>query len=197
MVWLGVLQLARLDLVSLPRQSNCSKKVEPFFWSQALQLRTPLNRLRLVAPDLAEKLQDISYALEQGSHRNIYYCKLNDDLIMALEEVRKLDGFQEFLRPSPLSALQSAATKGPVVILNAGEYDCAALILMASGVQYVPLPDITVADSTLARSQGSLWSSSPRYPIDPNTVFRSVLEKLWTSVAELIFRSLNLHSSRR
>lgn len=37
------------------------------FWSQALKLRTPLDDLRQVHPDLAQGLQDVSQALERSS----------------------------------------------------------------------------------------------------------------------------------
>jgi hypothetical protein len=41
------------------------------FWSQALQLRTPLDKVNRVAPELARKLENISRALEQGAFRDV------------------------------------------------------------------------------------------------------------------------------
>jgi tetratricopeptide (TPR) repeat protein len=43
------------------------------FWSQALQLRTPMTDLRDAAPELEEQLRHISLALEQGSVRDICF----------------------------------------------------------------------------------------------------------------------------
>jgi hypothetical protein len=130
------------------------------FWAQALQLRTSMVDLCDVAPELEEKLRRISFVLENGALRDMskmspdtshtvvsmekevsYFRRLNEEWVATLEEVRRLDGFQDFLRPSRLSTLQSAATNGPVVILNASRTGCAALILTSSGVQHVPFPD--------------------------------------------------------
>ncbi|TFY51795.1 hypothetical protein EVG20_g10832 [Dentipellis fragilis] len=41
------------------------------FWSQALQLRTPVDQLQAVDPDLAQKLRDVSRALEAGALRDV------------------------------------------------------------------------------------------------------------------------------
>ena len=131
------------------------------FWSQALQLRMPMMDLHDVAPELEEKLRHISLALEQGSLRDAsrslshtpqkvmsmereasHFHRLNDEWLVTLEEVRQLDGFQDFLRPSRLSTLQCAAASGPIVVLNASQAGCAALILTSAGVQHVPLPNL-------------------------------------------------------
>jgi hypothetical protein len=135
------------------------------FWSQALQLRTPMADLRDIAPELEDNLRQISFALEQGSLRGVstklfdnpqkkvsmeeeasqFHC-LNDEWLATIEKVRRLDGFQDFLRPRRLSALQCAAANGPVVLLNASKTGCAALILTSTGVQHVLLPNLTFAD---------------------------------------------------
>ena len=135
------------------------------FWSQALQLRTPMTDLRDVAPELEQKLSRISLALEQGSLRDAssglpdatsraismeqeasHFRRLNDEWLQTLEEVRQLNGFHDFLRPCRISTLLGATNKRPVVIFNAGNTDCAALILTPTGVQQVPLPCLTCAN---------------------------------------------------
>jgi hypothetical protein len=68
--------------------------------------------------------------------------------LAALEEVRRLDGFQDFLRPNRLSALQRGAVDGPVVILNASETGCAALILTLTSVQHVPFANLRFTEVT-------------------------------------------------
>lgn len=125
------------------------------FWSQALQLRTPIAHLREVAPELEQNLRRISLALERGSIRDVsknlssmeqeasYFRRLNDEWLAALEEVRQLDDFRDFLRPSRLSTLQGAAADGSVVILNASEAACVALILTSTGIQHIPLLDLS------------------------------------------------------
>ena len=113
-----------------------------------MQLRTSLADLRNVAPELLEKSRRISLALEQGSLRDVsttvfddtrrvmsmeqeaaHFRRLNDEWLNALEEARGLDSFHDLLRPSRISALLSAAGNSPLVVLNASNTGCSALIL--------------------------------------------------------------------
>jgi hypothetical protein len=137
------------------------------FWSQALKLRTPMTDLHDVAPQLEEKLGRISVALERGSLRDVsrnqcdtpqkvmsmeqeasHFHRLNDEWLATVEEVRQLDSFHDFLRPSHLSQLLGAAAHGSVVILNASKAGCAALILTSTSVRHVPLSQLTFAKVT-------------------------------------------------
>ncbi|WP_191842615.1 CHAT domain-containing protein [Catellatospora chokoriensis] len=67
-----------------------------------------------------------------------------DDLV---EQVRALEGFEDFLRPPPLENLLPAATNGPVVIVNVSQRRCDALILSADEMTTRELPDLTAADA--------------------------------------------------
>ncbi|THH12051.1 hypothetical protein EW146_g7828, partial [Bondarzewia mesenterica] len=132
------------------------------FWTQALRLRTPLDELRKAAPELAQKLEDISRALEQGSYRDIsrnpsdsaqkvmsmvreavHYRHLEDDWTATLKEIRNMDGFETFLGPKRFSALERAASHGPVVILNASRSSCNALIVTLSGIHHIPISGLS------------------------------------------------------
>jgi len=134
------------------------------FWSQALQLRFSTDNIYSVAPELAKKLDDLSRELERGSQRDasrtgsdiqekviaiereaIRYHNINQDWLAAVDEVRDLEGFKDFLRPKPFTTLQKAASHSPVVMLiDPGTYDeedyFAALVLTSSIVEVVPLP---------------------------------------------------------
>jgi hypothetical protein len=66
-----------------------------------------------------------------------------DDLV---EQVRELDGFEDFLRPPPLQSLLKAAASGPVVIVNVSRWRCDALIITTKGTHSVALPDLSAAD---------------------------------------------------
>ncbi|KIM81373.1 hypothetical protein PILCRDRAFT_821454 [Piloderma croceum F 1598] len=137
------------------------------FWSQALQLRTPMTGLREVAPELENDLRCISTALEQGSLRDItrnmsdtpqklmsmeqeaaHFQRLNNKWLTAVEKVRQLDGFQDFLRPARLSTLQVAAVNDPVVVLIASKFGNNALIITSSDVQLVPLPRLSFIEAS-------------------------------------------------
>ncbi|KIM76304.1 hypothetical protein PILCRDRAFT_797811, partial [Piloderma croceum F 1598] len=160
--------LARNAAACAIRSGQYGKAVElleegrAIFWSQALELRTPIIHLREVAPVLESTLKSLSFALEQGSLRDIsrnptdspqklismeqearHFRRLNTEWLETLGEVRGLPGFQDFLRPSRLSTLQSAAVDAPVVILNASESGCDVLIMTSSDVKHIPLPNLS------------------------------------------------------
>ncbi len=73
-----------------------------------------------------------------------------DELV---EQVRALEGFEDFLRPPKLERLLPAAEGGPVVLVNVSRWRCDALIVKTSGVEVEPLPGLTmqgVAEQTTA-----------------------------------------------
>ena len=47
-----------------------------------------------------------------------------------LDRIQRLDGFSRFLLPPLFDDLQQAAESGPVIIVNASEYTCDALIVL-------------------------------------------------------------------
>jgi hypothetical protein len=91
------------------------------FWSQALHLRTALDDLARIRPDLSLKLTEIARQPEQASFRDAYRnlrsdapdkiisieaegrrCReLNANWDHAIESVQILPGFEEFMRPNP------------------------------------------------------------------------------------------------
>ncbi|KAI0083483.1 CHAT domain-containing protein [Irpex rosettiformis] len=144
-------------------------------WSQVLQLRTPLDDLQRLHPQLAEHLRHVSQALElaasgsspvstksqltplsldtqpQSSHG---YALEYDKLIST---IRELKGFEDFLRPKTLSQLAGAYTSGPVVVINVHKSRCDALVLYYPGqVKHVPLPSFS--SSLASRLHKDLWS---------------------------------------
>jgi hypothetical protein len=71
-----------------------------------------------------------------------------DELV---EEVRKLDGFADFLKPPRLATLLPAAAEGPIAIINVSRWRCDALLVQITGVEVVELRGLTaesVADKT-------------------------------------------------
>ncbi|KAJ7815763.1 hypothetical protein B0H13DRAFT_1924004 [Mycena leptocephala] len=105
------------------------------FWAQALHLRTPLDQLANVRPDLAIKLRELSRQLEHASFRdtsrNLFTdtqrkvismeaegtrCReLNEDWEEAVKSVRLLPGFEDFMQPKKIVALQQAAISNQFV----------------------------------------------------------------------------------
>jgi tetratricopeptide (TPR) repeat protein len=113
-------------------------------WGQILHLRTPLDGLRVFDPKLAAKLSSIAIDLERGNSQAFFaggdneaspeqavqkHRRLANEWERVLEQVRKLPSFERFLLPKQYSELQDAACNGPVVVLNASQYGCDALII--------------------------------------------------------------------
>ncbi|KAI0093498.1 CHAT domain-containing protein [Irpex rosettiformis] len=134
-------------------------------WSQVLQLRTPLDDLQRLHPQLADRLHHVSHALElaasgsppvstetqllSSSHdiqleapSSHGYALEYDKLIST---IRELEGFEDFMQPKTLSQLAGACTSGPVVVINVHESRCDALVLCRAGdVIPVPLPELSL-----------------------------------------------------
>ncbi|THU81887.1 hypothetical protein K435DRAFT_808714 [Dendrothele bispora CBS 962.96] len=141
---------------NLPRAVEWFEEGRRLVWKQILQLRTPLDELRQHHPELANELSRVSLALENagtsgfddiGSEakqksveaRNRHSSAVRYEELLA--QVRELDGFGSFLRPKEFSELVSAASEGPVVVVNVAELRCDALVLCTSGeIVHVPLP---------------------------------------------------------
>ncbi|KAJ7458199.1 CHAT domain-containing protein [Mycena latifolia] len=135
------------------------------FWAQALHLRTPIDKLEHIEPMLASKLRHLSQQLEQASFRDISQkvlmdtqrqlmsmeavairCRqLNEEWDKTVNAVRKVPGFEDFLRPKTIASLCQAAASGPIIILLASDLACSALIVKSSeDVQHVQLPALKV-----------------------------------------------------
>lgn len=65
-----------------------------------------------------------------------------------VEEVRKLTGFERFLRPLLMDDLRRAATNGPIVIVNVSSFRCDIVVVEhKKELALIPLPDRTAAEA--------------------------------------------------
>ncbi|TDL13607.1 hypothetical protein BD410DRAFT_846786, partial [Rickenella mellea] len=130
-------------------------------WGQILQLRTPVEELRLSHPEFAIELTRISKQLERGASDNNFgtdhhhhqsreeagqqHRQLAQDWDRIVEQVRQKPGFEHFLLPKQFSELRHAARDGPVVVLNVSEHGCDALIIVSPSedLQHVRLEDFS------------------------------------------------------
>ncbi|KAG8857703.1 hypothetical protein FRB91_011018 [Serendipita sp. 411] len=144
---------------------QCDKALEwleqgrSIVWTQILQLRTPVDQLRDVEPDLADRLLHISQLLDQGlqdinpqkEHRRSpedearQYRALASERDTIVERIRSLPKFHDFLRPPKLHRLLEAAKDGPVVTINVstGRCDALALVYGADEPIHIPLSNLT------------------------------------------------------
>ncbi|EUC56019.1 aromatic di-alanine and TPR containing protein, partial [Rhizoctonia solani AG-3 Rhs1AP] len=139
-------------------------------WNQSLMLRSPLDQLQSIYPDLATRLRAVadklhsagsesreSQALASGSmtpeqvaqeHRRL--AKEYEDLLV---QIRQLPGFGEFLRPMKAAGLLQAARTGPVVVINCHKDNCDALLILpgVESVAHVALSNFSAQKAQEAR----------------------------------------------
>ncbi|KAF8145064.1 CHAT domain-containing protein [Mycena galopus ATCC 62051] len=156
------------------------------FWSQALHLRTPLDDLATIRPDLSAKLTDFAWQLEQASFRDTSRnistdtqqrirsiesegarCRqLNEDWEQTIKKVQKLPGFEDFMRPKAITALRKAAVSGPIIILTTTNSTCFALtVTLSSEVQYLKLPEFILPEVHIL-AELSRGLSNPAFDFD-------------------------------
>ncbi|KDR67675.1 hypothetical protein GALMADRAFT_257932 [Galerina marginata CBS 339.88] len=107
-------------------------------WSKIEGYRHPLDQLRQVNSELADQVESLSRQLEQlalstnsglldgggpvlSASFDAQFRKhriLSEDWEKAVEQVRQVDGFHDFLQAVPFSTLRTAAAEGPVIIVN-------------------------------------------------------------------------------
>lgn len=140
-------------------------------WTQALNLRSDLTRLREKYPDPAARLDRIRDVLDSpgpeeaalGTVSAAGSARTSQDMAelrrraardwdFALAQVRKLEGFEYFLATIPYPHLAGTARDGPVVVVNASHYGCHALIVDARSkrARVVSLPGLSW-DTAVAR----------------------------------------------
>ena len=101
------------------------------FWNQLTRLRPPLDDIIALADEFTQQISLIQIALDSpGADQHDRVCNLNVQLQKVVAKIRELPGHSRFLLPSLFSDLQQAAREGPVIIVNASEYGCDALILL-------------------------------------------------------------------
>jgi hypothetical protein len=108
------------------------------FWTQLSCLSSSFDGLSLpsnIGGALAEEFKQLSSRLrntfdqsteDQSSQIRQLTLQWND----VVSRIRMLPDFSQFLLPPLFSDLQKAAAEGPVIIVNASQYSCDALIVL-------------------------------------------------------------------
>ncbi|KAG1748187.1 CHAT domain-containing protein [Suillus lakei] len=167
------------------------------FWTQLARFRSPLDDLSLsndTGAALAEEFKQLSFRLRNAFDQStgdqspqIRQLSMHCDDVVS--RIRMLPDFSRFLLPPLFSDLQKAAEDGPVIMVNASQYGCDALIIhSAEDPVHVPL-DITRAEaSELAsefRSLAEQFGSS-----DHLHKLVSILRKLWHDIVDPVVQAL-------
>ncbi|KAF8555187.1 hypothetical protein OG21DRAFT_1508009 [Imleria badia] len=196
-------------------------------WGELFQLRSSYEELSSAHPDHARRLRELSAALEDVSstreklsapseqtqsavhrtteslsqeaarHRALAIAR--DKL---LREIRGFPGFKQFLLRRQFSQLRASAHSGPVVILNAAENRCDALIVLADvdHVIHVPLATFTfqrsaglqnMLEKLLGHARVVLCDDRKGDPATRHGVsWESLLSTLWNGVVKPVLDAL-------
>jgi CHAT domain len=174
-------------------------------WTQALHLRSESALLAERHPQMAAELDQIRHELD--APRKPLDVGGRDDEIAAgkaqeerrrlatrwdalVRHVHTLDGFGDFLAPTPFTDLRTAAVDGPVVIVNASRLGCHALVVLAKGpVRVVELTGLTYDD---ALNQANLLLKVLARSGDPDSAYLErdrhavldILKWLWQTIVQ-------------
>ena len=152
-----------------------------------------------VTKTLAAEFKDLSFRLrnilevcsEDHTSRIRQLTMQHDDVI---SRIRMIPDFSRFLLHPLFSDLQKAAEAGPVIIVNASQYSCDALIILsAQDPVHIPL-DIERAEvSELSNQFQSLTehAGTSDHRLELNT-FVGVLRTLWERIVDPIVKALKV-----
>ncbi|KAG1847947.1 CHAT domain-containing protein [Suillus tomentosus] len=166
------------------------------FWTQLARFSTSLDELSVsgdTGTALAEEFKRLSFCLRNAFDQSKDQSPQIRQLIMQWDEVvsrvRLLPDFSRFLLPPLFADLQRAAEGGPVIIVNASQHSCDALIINSAGDPvHIPL-DITQAEvfefSLEFQSLAEEFGSS-----DYQLTLVGILRKLWNDVVNPVVRAL-------
>ncbi|KAF9224175.1 hypothetical protein BS17DRAFT_830706 [Gyrodon lividus] len=182
-------------------------------WAQLSQLRLPLDHLRSLnehALCLADRFERLSRQLEAYSTQPLdpspslssestHYRRISHEWTSVITSIREIDGFEDFLRPTPFERLCVAACEGPVIMINASQFSCDAIIVFESKQPvHVPLPlslsavvklssilDFIMRPTTLGHGEGNNSK-------DNNIVFP--LRQIWADIVSPVVEALRSQS---
>ncbi|KAL5483490.1 hypothetical protein ACEPAI_8722 [Sanghuangporus weigelae] len=186
--------------------------------------RTPLEQLSEVDGTLAEKFEACNRLLEalitlsesrtSGSNTSAVASRghglfqeqrateetlsqvrrLSEEQEVLISDIRRIRGFEDFLRVKPFDAIRQAASEGPVIVLNHSKHRCDALIVLArenDPCVCISLDKDFYADSIslheeLIRIRRTRRVSSSAY----DEVLRRVMKTLWERVVSKVVQKL-------
>ncbi|KAG6376569.1 hypothetical protein JVT61DRAFT_1547 [Boletus reticuloceps] len=156
------------------------------FWSQLSRLRFPLDDVmasgppgKLLADEFMHVASLIRIALDSsGADQHGQLCHLNLEMQRIIINIRELPGLSRFLLPSPFSDIRHAASGGPVVIVNASQYSCDALVvLLDRDPVHIPLQITLERVRDLSKEVNNLTVRAARANVTRELA--AFLRKLW------------------
>jgi len=171
--------------------------------SQALDRRADLDAVRRHAPELAARLAQLSEEPAHGGDTaaaGVRRRRLQYRWEETVEEVRRLPGLADFLKPLPYRELVAVAEHGPVVVLTSSPLRSDALVLYEGSLSVVPLPLFRHTRAVRRAGHLSLLQQASRRDEtsgaadggldDLRDYLTDLLGWLWAAVAEPVLAAL-------
>ncbi|KAI6123818.1 CHAT domain-containing protein [Pisolithus croceorrhizus] len=174
-------------------------------WAQLVRVTTDLDDLRVTdtqGAELASELERLNAELGGVSTMSKKSRPLLKARDVVVEQIRRKQGFKDFLVQPEFSQLLKAASEGPIIIMTAGQRSCNALIVWGTGPPVcVPLPNISVSNVSLMASQfEDLTTDAGQVPCSKSKSredqLAELLSDLWDRVVYPIVQQLIPHMPR-
>ncbi|KDR68042.1 hypothetical protein GALMADRAFT_146776, partial [Galerina marginata CBS 339.88] len=201
---------AAIDAGELTVAVELLEQGRAILWSKIEGYRHPLDQLRQVNSELADHVENLSRQLEHlvlsansGSmdsggpvlpasldaqlrtHRI-----LSEDWEKAVDRVRQVEGFHNFLQAVPFATLQTAAAGGPVILVNISKYRSDAIIIRTEDPPVlVTLPDVHPEDLNQLIEQLE-FARDVSLHTNSSKEFIPILRKIWNDVVSPVVSCL-------
>ena len=202
----------QIDTGHLEQAVETLERGRGLLWSEMRGLRTSIDQIRLADSHLADKFSTVNRELETlafSLNHNVYgdndlegmdsyghsvirKQKLLNEREKLIAQIQGLSGFHTFLKPRPFDTLRSAASHGPVIIINHCEWRSDILILLHnSPPSLIPTSNNFYTRANKLQDQvleaRKMGLESDEY----EDVLRAVLKELYELVGRPVIKRLN------
>ena len=208
-----------VDLHQLEEAIETLERGRALLWSEMRHLRTSVEQLLEVDPELGHKFSVINRDLEELTtkippshelsiidgksedyravdpfgHLLLKQCSLLKQRDKIISQIQTLPGFHGFLRSPSFDTLRSAASSGPVIMINHSRWRCDILILLHNTPpSLIPTPDdffgrANALTDKLKDSRNSYGPDSDHY----NQTLAHVLKETYDLVGKPVIERLH------
>jgi len=192
---------AAIDAQDFEAAVELLDKGRAILWSKMEGYRYPLEQLRQIDGQLADQFESVSVQLERLALSSksgpmesesptslphwdfqMQRCRiLTEEWEKLIGQIRKIEGFSNFLQAIPFTTLRTAAAEGPIILVNVSNYRSDAIILhIDKPLILVTLPNIQPKYLTHLAEQVALARKPDT--ANPLNLFLPILRDLWNDI---------------